>query len=92
MKEHVPTISQPGQRAVQKLLADYNGKTIAGIVVGDGPKRDPEHHQSEMLIIRFTDEAELRIMIGSNINTLGSEESGYHLRHAGELSARFYVV
>ena len=90
--DHIPTKSQSGQAAFQLLLDPIVGKTIQKIILGDGPDCRPNRARSEVLLIQFTDGSELRLMIGTNINTLGNEQSGYQLRSASELDAWLVVV
>ncbi|MEK7994363.1 MAG: hypothetical protein AAB403_11220 [Planctomycetota bacterium] len=78
--------------AVLDLLRPHQGKTLDAFWIEDEPRAYQDRHHSERLRLRFTDGSEVSIQIGTNLNTLGNQGQGYHLKSADQLSAWFYVA
>jgi hypothetical protein len=80
------------RRAILDLLRPHEGKALEAFSIDDEPHTYPDRWHSERLRLRFNDGSEVSIQIGTNLNTLGSQDAGYHLSSADELSAWFYVT
>jgi hypothetical protein len=80
------------RRAVLDSLRSFQGKTLDAFWLEDEPRHHLGRHHSERLRLRFSDGSEVNIQIGTNLNTLGHEDKGYHLPSADQLSAWFYVT
>jgi hypothetical protein len=76
--------------AVLELLRSHQGKTLEAFWIEDEPRAFPDRHHSERLRLSFSDGSEVSIQVGTNLNTLGNQQDGSHLKSADELSAWFY--